>query len=331
VIGRAVDSCPRRGPKQIAYPLRMPARTLVIANPRSRNRATSRRLKSLVAKLRNALGPLEIERTRAPRDAERIAREGVRSGIERIVVVGGDGTLSEVVTGLLSARLGDYAAIGLIPLGTASDFARGLDRPRGVDAAIERLAAGKISRIDAGRVTLRTDQRQDVTRYFANIASFGLSGVVDELVNRTTKAFGGRISYLIGTVRAVARHRSDPVSISVDGEIVFEGPLSIAAVANGPYFGAGMRVAPNARIDDGVFDWVVVPGMSRISLLGKFPLVYSGAHIRDPQILQGRGRVIEARSLTRPVRLDVDGESPGVLPARFEILPDAITLIGLGP
>ena len=90
-----------------------------------------------------------------------------------------------------------------------------------------------------------------------------------------------------------------------------------------------MRVAPNAQIDDGVFDWVIVPGMSRLSLLGKFPLLYSGSHIRDPQILQGRGRVIEARGVAGPVRLDVDGESPGMLPARFEILPEAITLIGL--
>jgi YegS/Rv2252/BmrU family lipid kinase len=286
-------------------------------------------MKSIETKLRSALGPLDIECTRAPRDAERIAREGVRSGIERIIVAGGDGTLSEVVTGLLSAQLGDYAAIGLLPLGTASDFARGLGQPTNVDAAIERLAAGKTSRIDAGRVTYRTEERQEITGYFANIASFGLSGVVGALVNRASKAFGGRISYMIGTVRGVARYQSEPVSISVDGELVFEGPLSIAAVANGPYFGAGMRVAPNARVDDGVFDWVIVPGMSRLSLLRRFPSLYSGSHIRDPQILQGRGRVIEACGVAGPILLDVDGESLGVLPARFEILPGAITLIGI--
>jgi YegS/Rv2252/BmrU family lipid kinase len=306
----------------------MPARTLVIANPRSRNRAASRRLASLEAKLRSALGPLDIEFTRAPRDAERIAREGVRAGIERVIVAGGDGTLSEVVTGLLSAQLGDYAVIGLLPLGTASDFARGLGQPPDVDAAIERLAAGRTSRVDAGRVTHRSDEGQEVTGYFANIASFGLSGVVDELVNRATKVFGGRMSYMIGTVRAVARYRSDPVSISVDGELVFDGPLSVGAVANGPYFGGGMRVAPNARIDDGVFDWVIVPGMSRSSLLRKIPLLYSGAHLRDPQILHGRGQMVEARAMNGPVRIDVDGESLGALPARFELLPGAITLFG---
>jgi diacylglycerol kinase (ATP) len=306
----------------------MSARTLVIANSKSRSRAIARRFASLEAKLRSALGPLDVEWTRAPRDAERIAREGVRSGIERVIVAGGDGTLNEVVTGLLSAQLGDYAAIGLLPLGTASDFSRGLGQRPGVDAAIERLAAGKTSRVDAGRVTYRSDEGREATGYFANIASFGLSSVVGDLVNRSSKVLGGRMSYMIGTVRGVARYRSDPVSISVDGALVFDGSLSVAAVANGPYFGGGMRIAPNARIDDGVFDWVIVPGMSRFSLLRKFPTLYSGSHIRDPKILQGRGRVIEASGSAGPIRLDVDGESLGVLPARFELIPSAITVFG---
>jgi YegS/Rv2252/BmrU family lipid kinase len=318
----------RRRLKEIAYPLRMPARTLVIANPRSRNRAASRRLKSLEAKLRSALGPLDIEFTRAPRDAERIAREGVRSGIERIIVAGGDGTLSEVVTGLLSAGLGDYAAIGLLPVGTAGDFARGLGEPSDIDASIDRLSNGDTIRVDAGRATYRTDDREAVTSYFANIASLGLSGDVAELVNRTGKMFGGRLPYLIGALRGVARYRSEPVSISVDGKRVFEGALAVAAIANGPCFGGGMQIAPNARVDDGAFDWVIVPAMSRPSLLRKIPLLYSGAHLRDPRILHGRGQIVEARTMNGPVRIDVDGESLGALPARFELLPGAITLFG---
>ncbi|HEX9814721.1 MAG TPA: diacylglycerol kinase family protein [Myxococcota bacterium] len=306
----------------------MSMRTLVIVNPKSRNRATARRLKSLEAKLRCALGPLDVECTRAPRDAERIAREGVRAGVERVIVAGGDGTLSEVVTGLLSADLGGYATIGLLPVGTAGDFARGFGEPRDLDAAIDRLAGGRTHRVDAGRVTYRTVGREAVTSYFANIASLGLSGEVAELVNRTDKRFGGRLSYLLGAVRGVARYRSERVSISVDGECVFEDALAIAAVANGPCFGGGMRIAPGARVDDGVFDWVIVPAMSRFSLLRKIPLLYSGSHLRDPRILSGQGRVIEARAMSGPVRIDVDGEALGGLPARFEILPNAITLLG---
>jgi YegS/Rv2252/BmrU family lipid kinase len=318
----------RRRLKEIAYPLRMPVRTLVIANPTSLGRAASRRSKSLEAKLRSALGPLDIEFTRAPRDAERIAREGVRSGIERIIVAGGDGTLSEVVTGLLSAGLGDYAAIGLLPIGTAGDFARGLGEPSEIDASIERLSKGNTIRVDAGRAIYRTDGREAVTSYFVNIASLGLSGDVAELVNRTGKMLGARLSYLIGSLRGVARYRSEPVSISVDGKRVFEGALAVAAIANGPCFGGGMRIAPNARVDDGVFDWVIVPAMSSLSLLRKIPLLYSGTHLRDPRILHGRGQIVEARAMNGPIRIDVDGESLGTLPARFELLPGAITLLG---
>ncbi len=318
----------KRLEKRIAYPLRMPPRTLVIANPRSRNRAIARP-QSFEAKLRRALGPLDIEWTRAPRDAERIAREGVRAGIERVIAAGGDGTLSEVVSGLLSAQLADYAAVGFLPLGTASDFARGLGRPSDLDAALERLATGKTAKADAGRVTYFSDDGREITRYFANIASFGLSGVVGELVNRSRKTFGARISYLMATLLGVTRHRSAPISIRVDAENVFEGPLCVAAVANGPCFGAGMWIAPDARIDDGAFDWVIVPGMSRLALLRKLPLLYSGSHLRDPRILHGRGRVIEARPVDGAIRLEVDGESLGVIPARFEILPGALTLMGL--
>ncbi len=307
----------------------MPVRTLVIVNPKSRNRGAARQLKSLEAKLRRALGPLDIECTRAPRDAERITREGVRSGVERVIVAGGDGTLSEVVTGLLSAGLGDYATVGLLPVGTAGDFARGLGEPRDLDAAIDRIAGGRTLRVDAGRATYRCDGREAVTSYFANIASLGLSGEVAELVNRTGKAFAGRLSYLFGALRSLARYRGEPVSISVDGRCVFEDELAVAAIANGPCFGGGMQIAPNARVDDGVFDWLIVPAMSRLSLLRKIPLLYRGSHLADPRILHGQGRVVEARAMDGPVRIDVDGEALGALPARFEILPDAITLVGV--
>ncbi|MBW1843388.1 MAG: diacylglycerol kinase family lipid kinase, partial [Deltaproteobacteria bacterium] len=119
-----------------------------------------------------------------------------------------------------------------------------------------------------------------------------------------------------------------PVSISVDGKCVFEGGLAVAVIANGPCFGGGMQIAPNACIDDGDFDWVIVPAMSRLSLLRKIPLLYSGSHLGDPRILHGRGKVVEARAMDGRVRIDVDGEALGALPARFEILPGAITLLG---
>jgi len=308
-------------------------RVLVIVNPRSRGGATARRWPAVEAKLREALGALEVEVTRGPRDAERIAREGVRAGVELLVVAGGDGTLSETAAGLLGAGLGQYAEIAPLPLGTGGDFVRGLGLPADVDAAIARIAAGKARRIDAGRITYHDRQGRPATTHFLNIASVGVSGLVTELVNRAPKALGGRLSFLIGTLRAIARWRAAPVRLRVDGETVHEGPLDLAAVANGPYFGGGMKVAPEARADDGLFDVVWIRGSSRLKLVRNLPLLYDGRHVALPEVASRRGTRVEAQPLSpdTEVWMEVDGEPLGRLPATFEILPAALALHGLEP
>ena len=157
----------------------MKRRTLVIANPRSAGGATGRRWRSVEALLRAALGGIEVELTHAPRDAERLAREAVRAGYERIVVAGGDGTLSEVATGLLSAGLGHDAEIGILPLASGGDLARTLGIPRSLPAAIALLArtASAAASTPASRAT-RTRTARECSRYFVNAASAGVSGLV---------------------------------------------------------------------------------------------------------------------------------------------------------
>jgi diacylglycerol kinase (ATP) len=300
----------------------------VIVNPRSRNGATGRRWTALQAGLRGTLGPFDVEHTRAPRDAERIAREGVRAGIERVIVAGGDGTVNEVVTGLLASELGGYAELGLLPLGTGGDFARSLGIPAGFDDAVALLAAGKARRIDAGRISYVDAASRTATAHFVNVASLGISGLIDQLVNRATKRFGGGASFLIGTIKAIARHRSQHVTLRVDGEVVHDGPLVLAAAANGRYFGGGMHIAPEARLDGGLFDIVLVPDLPKRKLLAKLPLLYSGKHLDDPVCRLLRGRVVEAEAAPGTVLLDVDGEALGSLPARMEVMPGALSVIG---
>jgi len=300
----------------------------VIVNPRSRNGVTGRRWKVLQARLRAALGPFDVEHTRAPRDAGRIAREGVRAGVERVIVAGGDGTVNEVVSGLLAAELGGYAELGVLPLGTGGDFARSLEIPRGLDGAIEVLAAGKARQIDAGRISYLDAASRSASAYFVNVASLGISGLIDQLVNRATKRFGGGVSFLIGTIKAIARHRSEHVTLRVDGEVVHDGPLVLAAAANGRYFGGGMYISPEARLDDGLFDVVLISDLSKRKLLSKLPLIYSGKHLDDPVCRFLRGRVIEAEAPPGAVLLDIDGEALGALPARMDVVPNALSVIG---
>jgi diacylglycerol kinase family enzyme len=147
-------------------------------------------------------------------------------------------------------------------------------------------------------------------------------------VSRSPGLLGGRASFLLGALRAIARHRSEPVRVRVDGRVVHEGPLVLGAAANGRFFGAGMCIAPDARTDDGLFDAVVVRAMGRARLLRKLPLIYRGAHLADPAVGAWQGRVVEAESLGAPVPLELDGEPLGLLPARLEVLPAALVLIG---
>jgi YegS/Rv2252/BmrU family lipid kinase len=304
------------------------ARTLVIVNPRSRNGETGRRWASLEAALRAALGPYESEFTRGPRDAERIAREGVRAGVERVIVAGGDGTLNEVASGLLGAGLGGHAQVGVLPLGTGGDFARSAGTPSNMAAALAALARAQPRAIDAGRIHYRDASLNEVASYFVNVASFGISGLIDQLVNQTSKRLGGRVSFLAGTLKALARYRCAPATVRVDGELVHDGPMMIVAAANGRWFGGGMHVAPEAKLDDGLLDVVIVREQSKARLLSKLPLLYSGRHLDDPICSWVRGRVIEAEAEPGAVLLDIDGEPLGSLPTRIEVLPGALQLIG---
>jgi YegS/Rv2252/BmrU family lipid kinase len=308
----------------------MAARTLVVVNPKSRSGATRRRLARVLAALRDALGPLEVEATRGPRDAERIAREGVRAGIERIVVAGGDGTASEVVTGLLAAELGRYAGIAVLPLGTGADWIRTLGVPRELDRAVAAIAEGRERALDAGRVRFRDRDGRERTTYFANITSLGVSALVTELVNRTTKAFGGRASFLVGTLRGIARYRPRPVALRLDGALVHEGPLVLAAVANGRFFGGGMQIAPRAVPDDGLLDLVFVPDVGALRLLRDLPRLYAGTHLELPEVGSRRGRRVDAEAEPGSVWIEVDGEPLGTLPASVEVLPGALRVLGSG-
>jgi diacylglycerol kinase family enzyme len=150
-------------------------------------------------------------------------------------------------------------------------------------------------------------------------------------VNQAPKALGGRVSFLVGTLRSIVSYRAaaHPVELRLDGEVIHRGPLVLAAAANGRYFGGGMHVAPQARPDDGLLDVVVVPGFGKARLLAELPRIYRGTHLGVGGVIARRGRVLEATQTGgEPPWVEIDGEPLGRLPARFEVLPGALTLVG---
>ena len=301
---------------------------LVIVNPRSAGGRVARRWTALEATLRDALGDFELRHTEAPGHATAICREAIERGTRDLLVLGGDGTLSEAVSGFFrDGRPVDAgASLGLLPYGTGGDFRRTIELPADLGQAARLIARARPRPIDVGRLRYTRDDGTSAERYFANIASFGIGGLVDRIVNRGSKALGGRLSFLVGTVRALAQYRNQRVRLGLDEGEPSEVVVSNVAVCNGRYFGGGMKVAPDARIDDGLFDVVVIGDVGLKDFITSGRRLYRGTHLELDHVQWARAGRVRAEP-ARPgdeVLIDVDGEQSGRLPATFDILPGAL-------
>jgi diacylglycerol kinase (ATP) len=300
--------------------------TFVLVNPFSRSGRTGRRVPELESLLKKYVGDYQLLATECAGDAERLACVAVERGATRLVVAGGDGTVSEAVSGLLRCG-GESVELALLPLGTGRDLARLLRLGADLEASVARLATGRRRRVDAGRVRCRARGGSERERCFLNIASLGLSAESTRwLASRTGRR--GPLSYLISAFIGFARYEMPPVTIRVDDRIVYEGRLTLAAACNGQYFAGGMRVGPEASIDDGLLDLIVVEGMSLRRSLLYFSRLIGGRHVDDRRVRVHRGAKVGAESATE-VWVEADGEPVGTLPATIEVLPGAVKLCGL--
>ncbi len=304
--------------------------TVVIVNPKSQGGALGKRWPDLADAIGRIL-PFDEMHTSGPGDATTLTRQALRGGAARVVALGGDGTVNEVVGGFFDeqgAPIAPEATFGLLPYGTGGDFRRTMNIPLKLDEAARIIAGGHRRRVDLGRLTYETSEGQERTRMFANIASFGVSGVVDRLVNESGKKLGGKLSFALATARATWSYRNQRVELVFDGDPKsrVEMTINTVAVANGRYFGGGMKMAPDAEIDDGKFDVVAMGDFNFGDLLRSGRRLYNGTHLTMDKVSHRRARLVEAAPLDpgTVVELDVDGENLGRLPARFEVAPAAI-------
>jgi YegS/Rv2252/BmrU family lipid kinase len=305
-------------------------RTTVIVNPKSQGGRLGKRWSEIADTIGRAF-PFDEALTAAPGDATRLTREALRAGAERVVALGGDGTVNEVVNGFFDesgASIAPDASFALLPFGTGGDFRRTLGLPTDLAAAARVIAANRRMRIDVGRLAFTSPSGERAHRMFANIASFGVSGVVDRLVNESDKRFG-RLSFMIATARATWSYRNQRVQLTFDGADRLEATINTVAVANGRYFGGGMMVAPKAELDDGQFDVIAMGDFGFRDLLKSGRRLYKGTHLSMDKVTARRARVVEAEGLEpgAVIELDVDGECPGRLPARFELLAGALWVV----
>ena len=235
-------------------------------------------------------------------------------------MVGGDGTVHEVVNGV-AGREG--VELALIPRGTGWDFARTHEIPKKLARALRIAVEGKAKPFDLGRATYRSDGG-DRTAWFANIASVGMSGAVARRANGTTKALGGKASYAIALLAVFARWQNVPLRVAVDTE-TREAVMDDVIVAVGRYLAGGMKITPDAEPDDGLFDVLLIGDVSKTELVRVMPKLYRGTHLPHPkgEVLRGASVTIEA---DEPMPIQLDGEQPGTTPVSFEIVPNAVRL-----
>ena len=299
----------------------------MIVNPAAAGGRAGRRLGDIGALLGAAGVDCEIQPTLHPGHATQLARAAIREGRPAVVAAGGDGTLNEVANGFFEggAPIPTGCALGILPLGSGGDFRRSFGMTTDLGAAARVIAAGRRRRIDAGRATYATGGDRAV-RHFINIADAGIGGEVVARVNRSSKPLGGTVAFYLASVRALATWRNRPVHVTVDRESR-DLTAQQVVVANGQYFGGGMRMAPEAQPDDGLFDVILVGDVGMVENVRGLSRIRSGTHLQGGgrfEIL--RGARVEVSS-QHEILIDLDGEQPGRLPALFEVMPQALDLI----
>jgi YegS/Rv2252/BmrU family lipid kinase len=299
----------------------------VVINPRAGGGRMAAAWPTLQASLESKLGPVEALFTSRQGEGSELARRLSDGGVDSILAAGGDGTIGEVVDGIM--RSSRRPELGIIPVGTGIDFPRNLETGRSPQAAIEAIASGRKRALDVGRVTFTAEAGVESTRHFLNEASFGLSGSIVRAVNGSkTGKPTDKLVFLWHSVDALIRLKPQRVSIVLDDGAPIEEEVAVVAVCNGRYFGAGLMVAPDASIDDGLFDVVIVKHANAFALIGVLLSAYRGGHVKSPLCTVTRAKRVEVQSLGEPSLVDIDGESPGTIPARVEMLAGALTLRG---
>ncbi len=263
----------------------------------------------------------DVHFTEAEGDAIRFAKDAVNEGCETVIAAGGDGTLNEVINGV--APQAAKVRVGLVPLGTGNDFARMLNLPDSIDDCIETLRAAETRPTDLVRVT------SDRERYFINVSAGGFSGVVDEKMTAEIKQTWGPFAYLRCAAAALPELRAYRTQITLDGEVMPALDLYNVVVANGRYVGGGTLIAPDAAIDDGLLDVILIPQNSATDMALVAAQIMVGKHLKSEGVIFRRAAKVAVDSQPG-MWFNVDGELVGNEPAVFEVMPRALQFLA-GP
>jgi len=308
----------------------------LIVNPAAASGAVGKNwpriLGSLQADAASLTAEFDAVLTEEPGHATQLARQALDDGFRTIVAVGGDGTVNEVINGLVDVNIKNEregsvdpeVILGIIPWGTGDDFARMAGIPRDYVEACRHLLRSEPRPVDLGRITCFREG-QEVERYFINAAGLGFDGEVAEVVKRFPKALGGAITYLTCLLIGLVTYRNKNVEFSFDGQPV-RGRINSIVVCNGRYFGGGMLIAPGAAFDDGLFEVVVLGNLNKLEVVANLPRIYKGTHLTHPKVSRFAAKEIHIEARER-MFLQAEGELIGEAPATFQMIPRALRVL----
>jgi diacylglycerol kinase (ATP) len=260
----------------------------------------------------------QLEPTDHPNHGFELARQAALDGWPIVVAAGGDGTIGEVVNGLMQAAGEDTpSTLGILPLGTGNDLADMLQLPRDITAACRRIAAGNTRLIDLGMVN---------GHYFANNSAVGLEPMVS-IEHEKMRLVSGNIRYILAALKAIAKAKPWNMRIAWDNGI-YEGPITLVSVGNSPRTGGTFYMTPEAKLDDGLLDFVYAIGMSRWRLLTILPQTFSGKHIHHPLVtcLKTKSLSITVSPVT-PIQADGELIDKTASEVNYHIIPQTLHVI----
>jgi diacylglycerol kinase (ATP) len=299
-------------------------RPLLVVNPRAGGGKQSP-WAEIREPIERKLGPVDVTFTERVGHASEIAESAAKEGRGLIVAVGGDGTFSDVVNGVIRAK-SKVTSVGLIGQGTGGDFRKTLGLEHRLDRYLDAIASGRTRNVDIGRATFGGKER-----FFVNILSAGMGGLVDEYVGKTSRALGGTAAYFIASTKALINIERARLRCTIDGEPTTLSSYMIA-ICNGEYFGSGMHVAPMAKPDDGKLEVVSMDASSKLAFAAFSRKIYDGSHLRSKHVRHFQCERIEidldpsSERARDTFRLDVDGEPLGGLPLTVEIMRGALVV-----
>lgn len=305
-------------------------KTQVIVNPESNRGRTRKKWQEIKEALKSFLREFKYEFTEKPLQAIEISRDAIKGGTELIVGVGGDGTVNEIANGFYEDQrlINPNTVLGVVPSGTGCDFSRSLNIPSGIKNALKVITQPQSLHIDIGRANFINHSGHLEERYFLNVSDFGIGGEVVRKMDQN-RLQHNTSSYLKSLVSTFMHYKNKRLRLRIDGRDIPEDEYMVGAIANGRVFGKGMRIAPEAVLDDGLFDIVLIKGMKIVDFLRNVWRIYSGTHLSHPKITLIRGKKIEAfPAQEEEALIELDGEQLGRLPAIFEVIPKAFSVKG---